>query len=82
MRQKISVVNVYFKGKVVTLPNVDKNATADLITLVNIDDSLGCVTDYEDHHHPGQQGYHGLVSPVGEEDGEGDYFSVMLSPFS
>ena len=48
-------------------------AAADLITLVNVDDSLGRVTDYEDQHHPGQQGYHGLVPPVGEEDGEGDY---------
>ena len=39
------------------------------------------MTDYEDHHHPGQQGYHGLVLPVGQHD-DGDYSNISISPLS
>ena len=61
---------------------MSSEAAADLITLVNVDDSLGRVTDYEDHHHPGQQGYHCLIPPVSQEKGYGDNAIVGQSPFS
>ena len=49
------------------LKNQEKpNKQQYLIGLVYIDDSLRSVADYEDHHHPWQQGYHGLVLPVGQ----------------
>ena len=31
---------------------------------LDIDDSLGSVTDHQDHHHAGQQASHGVVTPV------------------
>ena len=31
---------------------------------LDIDDSLGSVTDHQDHHHASQQASHGLVTPV------------------
>ena len=37
-----------------------------LIALIDIYDSLRQVTDDEDHDHPGEKGYHGLVPPEGE----------------
>ena len=30
------------------------------------------MTDNKDHDHPREQGYHGLVPPVHEEDGDDD----------
>ena len=52
---------------------------SNLIGLIYIDDSLRSVTHYEDHHHPRQQGYHGLVLPVGQHD-DGDYSNISISP--
>ena len=53
---------------------IEKNiiciCTVYLITLIDINDSLGQMTDNEDHHHPREEGYHGLVLPVHEEDGD------------
>ena len=37
-----------------------------LIALIDVYDSLRHVTDDEDHDHPGEKGYHGLVPPEGE----------------
>ena len=31
---------------------------------LDIDDSLGSVTDHQDHHHAGQQASHGVVTSV------------------
>ena len=40
-----------------------------LIALIDVYDGLRQVTDDEDHDHPGEEGYHGLVPPEGEWDG-------------
>jgi hypothetical protein len=47
-----------------------------LITLIDINDSLGQMTDNEDHDHPREEGYHGLVPPVHEE--HDDMIVVMM----
>ena len=37
------------------------------------------MTDNEDHDHPREEGYHGLVPPVHEEDGDVNVVKMITS---
>ena len=54
-----------------------------LIALIDVYDSLRHMADDEDHDHPGEKGYHGLVPPEGEQDGgETLHIFIINSPLS